>query len=638
MKSLITLIIFLISLCSTKSFAITEQFLEQTCPKDQSAEQLNDYQVCEFTPYARSLKEQRDQMAALLPKEVAELSTLFSSFDQLHQLFANKRDEIRELQRWAKGENYGPAKNAELQERWDVIEEAVVEIEETQRAIVRLENMLQVCRRGNCGAQRRVELEDEWQKLKKLQQYLIAQNPWLVGDSLIEHLGKVEENDTITTELRKQLYIASTAQMATHMSKIEGGLHSMKLMEENSFLARAPQFSYSQLQTTYFARHPEAYEFAIKHALLNGYNKEVLCPMARDFHFKNKLIERGKTTAQVGLLVASIALIPESALLSWSRLGQFMSKVPTRVRSLSSLGAEAGFAGLWYDDWKQLKQTCERQQAQNVLEIEHQSLESYQQCLENAQDHLELGLLVGASSASLQLMPKLAQRMSRAPAQSFSSAPSIREVTVREKIIPEGGFAHTVVLPKDQHLTFMDLGARTGRQKSQINQLPDEYWDYVGEVYSQQLNLSAQEVRSFVETSKELAPRTKLITMTRGPPRAQGNQFDGGIGYVESSSAQQILPLEKATGISLPRGQGKVIEVVRLTSTSKESPELMRDLLHSLGALVKQDPEIEKVYVFTSKIHQRLYRRLGIEADSVRKISDRDVIIEISRDKFLAPL
>ena len=504
----------------------------------------------------------------------------------------------------------------------------------------RLEQMLQVCRRGNCGAQRRVELEDELQKVKNLQQYLIAQNPWWVGEELLNHLGSVEAGVPKTTQQRKRLYIFATAEMASHMSEIEGGLHSMKLMEENALEARAPKFSYSSLKTTYFARYPEAYEFAVKYALMNADHADVLCPLAHDLHSKNKLIKRGKATAEVGLLVAGLVIFPESAFLSWTRLGKFMGRIPSSVKGAASLGADAGFATFWYNDWNQLKDDCQRQKHETTLGIQNHSFESYQQCLDQAQNHLELGLLLGVGSASLQLMPRLLQRVetARIPAQSFSQSKNIQEVVSREQVIPRGGFAHTVALPNNRQLTFMDLSASSARQKSQIDNLPDEYWDFVGDVYTKQLNLTAQEVKSFVQTSKEFAPRTKLITMTRGPPQRHGNQFDGGIGYVESSRAQELLPLEKATGITLKRGSGKSIEIVRLTSTTKDSPELMKDLLHSLSVMVKQDPEIEKVYVYTSKIHQRLYRLLGIEADSVQKISDRDVIIEISREKFLAPL
>ena len=48
------------------------------------------------------------------------------------------------------------------------------------------------------------------------------------------------------------------------------------------------------------------------------------------------------------------------------------------------------------------------------------------------------------------------------------------------------------------------------------------------------------------------------------------------------------------------------------------------------GALL-QDKEIKTVYIYTSKIHARLYKRIGVKAESITPEGDRDVIIALSR-------
>jgi len=103
---------------------------------------------------------------------------------------------------------------------------------------------------------------------------------------------------------------------------------------------------------------------------------------------------------------------------------------------------------------------------------------------------------------------------------------------------------------------------------------------------------------------------------------------------VESRKASEPLPLEKATGEKLPRPKGKKIaEVVRLTNESDEK-ELMTELLGELSKLTRQDPDLEVMYVYTSKVHLRLYRQLKIPYKEVGKKHSRDVILEFTRKDF----
>ncbi len=107
---------------------------------------------------------------------------------------------------------------------------------------------------------------------------------------------------------------------------------------------------------------------------------------------------------------------------------------------------------------------------------------------------------------------------------------------------------------------------------------------------------------------------------------------------VESSRSTDLMPFEKATGVKVPRGEGKVAEIVRLTAASDTNPNLMKDLLSEMAQVIKADPSVKKVYVYTSKVHARLYKRLGITSKQIGEPIDRDVILEIDAANFVSTL
>ena len=185
-------------------------------------------------------------------------------------------------------------------------------------------------------------------------------------------------------------------------------------------------------------------------------------------------------------------------------------------------------------------------------------------------------------------------------------------------------------------MTVMDLTRGREIAQSEVASVSGKYWDFVGNVYRERLNLSTDEISGFVASSKAFEDRTKLVVMTRGPP--SNHAFEGGAAIVESNKASDLLPLEKATGVKIPRDQGKIAELVRLTSVSESNPNIMKELLEELSAVIKADPEVKKLYVYTSKAHTRLYRRLGIPYKQVGNPIERDVIIEVNASDFVNQL
>ncbi|WP_133566589.1 hypothetical protein [Bacteriovorax stolpii] len=187
---------------------------------------------------------------------------------------------------------------------------------------------------------------------------------------------------------------------------------------------------------------------------------------------------------------------------------------------------------------------------------------------------------------------------------------------------------------KDQGtFTYMDLSKIERVSDQHMKSLPDDYWKFVGDIYSERLNLTPDEIKGFIKSSQDFAPRTKLIVNTPGSVKDAQN-FKGGVGVVISGKSDDLLPLEKAIGKKLERKPGeKSAEIVRLTvSKDADAEKLSKSLINQAAGLVLQDPEIKTVYIYTSKIHRRLYGKLGVTPTNISAVSDRDVLITLKRE------
>ena len=136
-----------------------------------------------------------------------------------------------------------------------------------------------------------------------------------------------------------------------------------------------------------------------------------------------------------------------------------------------------------------------------------------------------------------------------------------------------------------------------------------------------------------------MQPRTKIIFNTADSQigSKKPTQFKGGIGVLESKNADELLPIEKSTGKRFPRTPGeKSVEIVRLTvSKDAEKTDLSKELTSAAMNLIVADQSITKAYIYTSKSHAVLYRRMGVPQTRIQTLDERDVYIELTRADIL---
>jgi len=160
-----------------------------------------------------------------------------------------------------------------------------------------------------------------------------------------------------------------------------------------------------------------------------------------------------------------------------------------------------------------------------------------------------------------------------------------------------------------------------GLEQNYVN----SYFFYVAEIYEKFLHMEEAEVKKFMEISRAVLDRTIIIV------KEKHNKFSAGVNIVYSNSIEERLPLEISTGINLPRNERPLVEITRLTSSDSKTT---KELLAIIGRIFESEEKLLTIYVYTSKIHARLYRRLGI-THIVKAISDRDVLISFNSEEAI---
>ena len=196
----------------------------------------------------------------------------------------------------------------------------------------------------------------------------------------------------------------------------------------------------------------------------------------------------------------------------------------------------------------------------------------------------------------------------------------------------EGQWAKQFRTPDQGNFSLMDLSKIGWVQDLHLRGIPDKYWRFVSDTYLQRLNLTRDEIDGFIKSSQQFVSRAKLILNTTQSIRFT-SRFNGGVSVVFSNDKDESLPLEKAIHRRVSRGStGKSAEIVRLTvAKDADAKDLCRLLIRQAIGVILLDEEIENAYVYTSKVHYRLYKQLGVSPNKVLPIGERDVLITLVR-------
>lgn len=170
------------------------------------------------------------------------------------------------------------------------------------------------------------------------------------------------------------------------------------------------------------------------------------------------------------------------------------------------------------------------------------------------------------------------------------------------------------------------------------NGFSDDYLNFVGSIYKERLSLSTKQVDDFIKSSKEMKDRMSIIAVSKSIPSQSNNVFKGGVSLVSSKNADELLPLEKATGFRVPHEPGKEIVEISRVAIAKDTAggtQTLAELLSYANKVVMGNKNVQTVYYYTSKAHHKLYNKFGFKGEIVHTNDIGEVVVAIDQAELI---
>jgi hypothetical protein len=618
------IVIFALFICFSDSGFSQTSF----CQKQESTVPCTGQNSPKF-PYSKFETSQLEQYTWLK----TEIESSRAIYEQKKNLYANM---FRFLQK-------GKLDDAKLvKETQEEIDESIADfysLHEIVKQAKTIEAKLNFCyKTSSCGPSSRLNLEEQSIQLNKAKSLLLIKRPLLSHKTIEDYFAKKDSSFLDEIELPAKTFIEDIIMSASQ--KVASNL--LNRVNVYDVFLRQP------IQTNDL---PEE----ISDDLLSKFSllpppqsqKPFLCELESKKNQKQKIDSYVQMGIDTALFIAPMALGP------WSRLGFLSLESATGIKLLKwGLSANEVKAAAWvgrasfsflpsslqYNELENVEKKCQQIEQAYIALPQSSQLKQLSECREEYYDTAFLTTLGILTSMSTQLpAPLVALYKSQFGAvlkSSTSQTPKIGS-TLAKWQPAKNEWAVDFATMDQGHFTYMDLSRLSRVMDPKLKSVPDDYWEFVGKIYSERLNLTPDEIKGFIKSSQEMSSRTKLIVNSNASLGSAQN-FNGGVGIVTSKSADELLPFEKALGQKVQRTPGtKVAEIVRLTVSKEADPEkLSKSLINQAAGVILQDPSIQYVYVFTSKIHGRLYRKLGVKADHIKPAGERDIVIQIKRSEI----
>ncbi len=617
-------------------------------------------------------------------KELRDFFWLTSEIEKTKDIVQYQTNDFAEVLRFYRDNLQ--SKTGKTLNRVKNLEEDFTLLYELQKQIRLTKRKLNLCYKNLCGAQRRVELEDELRKIQGSQTELIYKNPLLstktienfflyypqsvevarnnkfdsfftiVKQTATDTFGDSESNlDFLESDeprfdntVLKNLFINSSIEALKNLEPLKSDLSKFFYDKDMPLFKKNNSDYIKSYLESFHGKFPYLSETLLFKAEVNNEKSQLLCRLDKNLAAK-KLREKTLNTAVDGaLLIGPLFLGPLGRIGSagirsilTTRLGSFGMRIGHAEKAL--MASRLSSEGIFLKHANQKVNAKENECAQDALEFylktNEANFERQRICSEELASLRLEESLSWISLSGIELIPQLEKRFKYLRAAVVEKRSLRPEETLASALESFGKqknhFAIEVKAHDNSYYTVMDLNKLSEVKNENLKSLPSDYWKFVGDVYRTRLNLTPDEIKGFVKTSEEMHSRTKIILNTTSSQVSSKNpaQFNGGIGIVESKKMDDLLPIEKSTGKRFPRKSGeKSVEIVRLTvSKDAEKSDLSKHLTESALQLINNDPLVTKAYIYTSKSHAVLYRRMGIPKDAIKALDDRDVYIELDR-------
>jgi hypothetical protein len=516
-----------------------------------------------------------------------------------------------------------------------------------------LNNKLNLCYKL-CSAYTRQKTEEALKNAQIIKMGLLSKRPILAGPEieklLLDHFEKDIPKKKYENAL-KQTYVDYFSGLQSEISKIDKFLRPTK--DSYNFIKTSRPIVAKQRQENYLNKvknQSEDDKFINEFLGQLNWRDEVQDPLFRSVscgyyqqYKDHRQFEQFKDISlDTVMLLGPFVAGPMFRFGVWGLRGAKLAKWGIRKEAAIKVSAATGrglSAAYFIDMLGELKH--KKAKCESKLNDFYQSGDRYQyydfkKCSADYQKEALLTVMEASFTSidgSIKLMKSLSFLKKYDTSNKVFNARDLDELKFTLATNPINGKSVddvAVQLKTQDRGNFYVLNVNESNQSKKFKGVSEDYWNFVADIYNQRLNLSPEEIKAFIKSSNEMSDRTTLVLNTS---KSSIKDMKGGVALVTSSRAAEKMPFEKATGLSIPREKGKrVAEVVRLTVGEKD-PKLMQNLLDILMSSVEGEKDIDKLYVYTSKVHGRLYKRLGVPMKQVAS-DKRDVVFEIDVNDY----
>lgn len=556
---------------------------------------------------------------------------LFQELREADQILETRKKVWGDFLRFLIGDNVPEEKIPEYEFIYQDLLKELDSIQEAYNSLEIEKKRLRACKEMGCSISWEIQLQDSVHAQTAYYKSLLISNPMWLSEDFEKFLAVPAESRSAKE------YLASNLSAGFNRdADIQVGLSSA--YANIAALALEKEIIPNKIMTNQTSlRNGKEIDWALNMSLNDWEDhseleKKIICDHITTRNKIDRRIGYIKTGAKVGL--AGLSFVPMLA-------GARMALSTSQILSLMS---SVGFSATLALESMSTDEKCKLQNSTFLNTITIASYTRWKDCTQKVEDLKQAALISAIPVEVLTVLPNALLKLRRANSPglgpSYLSNGSTKTSFLVESHAQafENGIKSSFVIQEGAHsYTFLNMSRMSEKSAASANKLANDYLDFVGDVYVNQLKvLPKEKIGSFIKTSKEFRDRTKLIIVKTQDGKDQ--KIVGGIAAVDSKSAKELLPFEKSTGVSVPRKEGKhIMEVTRLTSTDPTTSH-MEVLFDQLARITAIDRNLDEVYMYTSLRHQRLYNRYfkkkGIKGQTVEKINDDEVIFKFSREEL----
>lgn len=491
----------------------------------------------------------------------------------------------------------------------------------------------------NCSPVWKMEIQDNIKNLQKLKTALFLKRPILANKFFEKRLKDMDDAFADSDKLyddktfEKDLKDAAFDSIASITVKLDE--YGRYLHDGQKPFNRAGNESYI---TTYLDKAAGRFPGLIEDVVRSSEDNSEGCYFANEYKKYSDSKRRQEIAIDAGILIVPLMIGPlglEAGMAARLAVWGLRANEVRKISAGAAMIMEVGMVAKDRHNITELEKECRRKETVLFDKATASALTEMEACREKLGEELFLSnlSLIPGGLLPLKLLTKpVAPFIAKTAASSDEISLSLYQRGLND--LKTGQAAVEFKTQKNGVFTVMDLGDLKSTADPAMKKLPEEYWRYVAGIYNERLNLTPKEIEGFIESSLQMSPRTKLIINTEKSALGGDKKIKGGVGIVEAASPKDLLPFEKATGVRVQKKPNeKIAEIVRLTVGKEQNAvELSQDLVNQAVNLIRHDKEISRTFIFTSKVHSRLYRRMGIPADKIKTLDDRDVMIELTRE------